>query len=139
MMKAIGWALAAAVALSACGSSATAGPTQAVVVTQLTAEISGTLVNEAGCLRVANEGGSYLLLWPPDNAVTREGKMVRVVTGVVGGVREEWQLRLGDVVLLGGGMTERLDETLATLVPPGCAGPYWVMGQIAEVVATAVS
>lgn len=104
-------------------------PTAQVVVTYWTAELIGKLVQVGGCLRVeADDGSSYLLVWPPDLLATVEDSVVRVKTGMVTGNSNEVVLHLGDTVRLSGGTTSDLPAQLAERVSPNCTEPYWVVG-----------
>lgn len=106
----------------------TAGPQ--VIATFWTAQLIGELVQVGDCLRVNDRDSdtSYLLVWPPDLAVTIEGNTVRVVSGIVTQNRKEVVLHMGTLVYLGGGETTHLDEQLQQTIPANCQGPYWVVG-----------
>ncbi len=101
-----------------------------VVATAWTAELIGRLDIVEGCVRVIDrvDGDSRLLVWPPDFEVTVGKDNVRVIGGKVTGIRTEVLLHDGEMVLLGGGETSKLNEQLQSSVPSHCPGPYWVFG-----------
>lgn len=101
-----------------------------VIATAWTAELAGTLDEVDGCLQVINNKNStvYTLAWPPDFVVTVEGKVVKVIKGVVTGDREEVMLHIGDTVRLSGGETKYLNAQLQETVNENCPEPYWVVG-----------
>jgi hypothetical protein len=112
------------------GSATTPASGQAVIATAWTAELVGELDKVDSCIRVndRDSDASYLLVWPPDIAVTTEKDSIRVVTGVTTGNRKEVVLRIGETIRLSGGETDSLDEQLKQTVPENCPGPYWVVG-----------
>jgi len=105
-------------------------PSPEVIITAMTAEVIGELVNVDGCLRIRNEESDvdYILVWPPDIAATVESDKVRIISGIVSGNRKEIVLYYGDIVRFSGGETEHPDEQLLQDLPPNCKGPFWVVG-----------
>jgi hypothetical protein len=106
------------------------------VATAWLALLFGELVQIDGCVRVKDRDSdtSYLLVWPPDTAMTIEQDMVRIETGIVTGDHKEFVAHFGDQVRLGGGEETNINQELKSTVPAHCTGPYWVMGD--EVVVT---
>ena len=86
----------------------------------------GELVEEDGCLRVRDEYGDYLVIWPHDHALEVAGETIRVVNDA-----GEIAVEVGDQVRFGGGEAHSLDHwgnELQEQVPAKCAGPYWIAG-----------
>lgn len=113
----------------------TPSPTVEVVTIRMTAVLIGELVMTDGCLRVkADNGTSYLLVWPPEqHTVSVEGDTIRIVDRVEG---KTVMWHIGEIVRLGGGggeSIEHLDERLRPELPlpANCPGPYWVVGSVA--------
>jgi hypothetical protein len=109
-----------------------------VVITRLTAQLFGTLVDQDGCLRVQPDTGgtSYLLAWPPDFEVRVEGDTVHVVTAD----GEQVTLGMGDAVYLSGGEVKSADylsQPVRQALPAQCEGPFWVVGAEVRLDATA--
>jgi hypothetical protein len=91
--------------------------------------LSGELVVMNGCLRiqVENSTESYLVFWQPDyflnqnngtrEILDREGQVVA---------------RVGEPIQMGGGEIPAVvdNDQLQAPLPPACAGPYWLMGEI---------
>lgn len=89
--------------------------------------LPGTLVVDAGCLRVQTENGdSYLVIWQPDYFLNDNDGQVEVLD------RDgEVVATVGEPIQMGGGEASQFDETqLNEPVPDGCSGPYWFMGQL---------
>lgn len=105
-------------------------PKNQVLVTAMMADLEGALIIRDGCLRVktaeTNEG--YSLVWPPEVRMTLEGDHIRVESGLVSGIYEKHVFKPGDTVRLAGGMVGKPNEQLLSTIPPGCPGPYWVVG-----------
>lgn len=103
--------------------SPTATPQPKIVTTRLTALLTGELVLEDNCLRVAG----YLLAWPPEFTVDIREDTVEVADGLTG---EQVTWRLGETVRVGGGETpdDRLTEAVRERLPANCRGPYWLVG-----------
>ena len=116
--------------LAACGGRPSAGQPRIVLPVQPPADepravmealLTGMLVEEDGCLRVAPEegGAAYLPVWPHGWSVREEADGGLVLLDAAGSAR----LRVGERVRLSGGEA-----------PPGeaehgaCAGPYWIVG-----------
>jgi len=97
----------------------------------MTAELFGELAVLEGCLRVTSFSGSntdYLLVWPPDFRLSTEGDGIQVLNG-----DGQVAARVGEEVFIGGGKigyVHRLDEYVRQQLPPGCAGPYWIVGDV---------
>ena len=117
------------VAVTSTGPAPTTAP---VAVTQLMAELTGTLQIENGCIRVqgSNDKGSILLVWPPDLSATIQGNSVHVVSGLVSGIHEEFVLQAGQSVDLGGGTFSDVNQQLKSTEAGGCPGPYWVVSEV---------
>jgi heat shock protein HslJ len=74
---------------------------------------------------------SNLVVWPPDFEVSIENDTIRVLYD-----DHEVEVRLGQVVRLGGGEVKSLDafdERTRQGIPAGCPGPYWLVGSISPV------
>lgn len=99
-----------------------------VVATFLTAELTGTLIEGGGCIRVNSGTQSYGLVFPPDTTMTQNGDTVTIEMGLVTDDRREVRLRLGERGRLGGGATDALPTSLAERVDAACTSPYWVIG-----------
>ena len=97
----------------------------------MTAELIGELAVIEGCLRIASFSGSntdYLLVWPPDFRLNTEGDEIQVLNG-----DGQVAARGGEEVYMGGGKigyVHRLDEYVVRQLPPGCTGPYWIVGDV---------
>jgi len=106
-------------------------PTPMVVVTRMTALCIGPLTMVDGCLRTGDSEASNLVVWPPDFEVSVENDTIRVLYD-----DHEVEVRLGQVVRLGGGEVKSLeafDERTRQQIPAGCPGPYWLVGSISPV------
>lgn len=103
-----------------------------VVITALTALAQGRLIQSGGCLYIhsADFDKNYALVWPPDFAITIDGENVKVVSGIVTGIRKEVVLQIGENLVLGGGDFNPFTSENQKLIPAGCPGPYWVVGSI---------
>ena len=124
-------------ATTACNAAPTPtpNPTAEIVTIRMTAVLIGELIVSDGCLRVkADNGTSYLLVWPDEqHIVSVEGDTVRIVDRVEGKT-VVWHI--GEIVRLGGGggeSIEHLDERLRPELPlpANCPGPYWIVGSVA--------
>ena len=98
------------------------------------AELDGKLVLDGDCLRVdSDNGGSALLLWPPDYSVTIQGDALHITEGIVSGNRVEYVLHIGDQVHLAGGAAPYpIDPSFFQVSPTSCPGPYWIYGGLSE-------
>jgi len=99
-----------------------------VVATRMTALCIGPLTMVDGCLRIGDSEASNLVVWPPDFEVSIENDIIRVLYD-----DHEVEVRLGQVVRLGGGEVKSLeafDERTRQGIPAGCPGPYWLVGSI---------
>jgi hypothetical protein len=94
------------------------------------AELDGTLVRVGECLRVDSvNGGSALLLWPPDYSVTTQEEVVHITEGLVSGTPVAYDFHVGDPVhLAGGDAPDPVDPAFFQGSPTSCPGPYWVYG-----------
>ena len=94
------------------------------------AELIGELAVIEGCLRITRSSGSdtdYLLVWPPDFRLSAESDGTHVLNGAGQVVAQ-----VGEMVYMGGGekrYVEQLDEYVRQRLPPGCPGPYWIVGE----------
>ena len=103
-------------------------PAPMVVITRMTALCIGPLTMVDGCLRTGDSEASNLVVWPPDFEVSVENDTIRVLYD-----DHEVEVRLGQVVRLGGGEVKSLeafDERTRQGIPAGCPGPYWLVGGI---------
>jgi len=123
-------------AMTACNTAPTPtpNPTAEIVTIRMTAVLIGELIVSDGCLRVkADNGTSYLLVWPDEqHIVSVEGDTIRIVDRVEGKT-VVWHI--GEIVRLGGGggeSIEHLDERLRPELPlpANCPGPYWIVGSV---------
>jgi hypothetical protein len=128
-----------------CSQSVTNDPTPTfktnsspqVVVTAWTAELTGTLLRDDGCIQVRSENDeTYTLVWPSDLALTIENDGIKITKGIVSGNREDTPFNFGDIIYLSGGETEYLDEQLQKTINEQCLGPYWVVGFDIKLLAT---
>jgi heat shock protein HslJ len=106
-------------------------PMPGVVVTRMTALYVGPLTMVDGCLRLGDSEAGNLVVWPPDFEVSIENGTIWVLYD-----DQEVEVRLGQVVRLGGGEVksiEAFDERTRRRVPSGCPGPYWLVGSISPV------
>ncbi|WP_434419328.1 hypothetical protein [Nannocystis pusilla] len=92
--------------------------------------LSGTLIEQSGCLRVSPDGKQpgHLLIWQPGYTARRTGDRVEIVDG--GG---KVVARVGEPLRTGGGQVELNDSLRGQLKAPldaACVGPYWLMGQL---------
>ncbi len=99
-------------------------------VNVMEALLAGTLVVEDGCLRVAEGGGdsSHLVIWQPDYFVNNKDGLIEILDregAVIGRVGEQLRLGGGEIRL-----TQTLLSQLREPIPAGCAGPYWLMGEL---------
>ncbi|MFY0532334.1 hypothetical protein [Nannocystis pusilla] len=92
--------------------------------------LSGTLIEQSGCLRVSPDGKQpgHLLIWQPGYGVRRTGDRLEIVdsTGKV-------VARVGEPLRTGGGqvqLTDALRKQLKAPLDAACVGPYWLMGQL---------
>lgn len=105
-------------------------PSKPVMVTAMASYTIGELINDNGCIRIYNKENNTdrVVIWPPDISTTIEGDQITIVTGIVSGDTNKVVLNFGDQVMLSGGETTQVDETLLQNLPPGCEGHYWVVG-----------
>lgn len=90
--------------------------------------MKGKLVKEGGCLRVEGDGHGHLIIWPYDYTVTAaDGGTLEIHDG--GGTVV---VRVGDTVRVSGGEVPSPQPFIATAIPNGCEGPYWVAGSEVE-------
>lgn len=94
----------------------------------MTGEAIGQLVVINGCLRLNLVGTdiSYVLVWPPEFSLDTENAEVQVFDG-----DGQVAARLGEEVYVSGGEVrsiELLSENVRQQLPPGCLGPYWMVG-----------
>ncbi len=85
----------------------------------------GELVVDEGCLRVASENESYLVIWQADYFLTDNNGRLEILdeSGAVIAHGEE-------TIYMGGGEQPTVDDAeLRQPVPEQCGGPYWRMGQ----------
>jgi hypothetical protein len=89
----------------------------------LQALLQGELVVENGCLRVSGN----LILWPYGYSVQTEDGETLVLNAEGRAVA-----RVGDFVQLGGGEIPAFsaEARTGTALPEGCAGPYWLTGEV---------
>ena len=86
----------------------------------------GPLVLDGRCLRVEwREGGTALVIWPPDHALSRRDGAIRVTNG------EGASAAVGDTLFFGGGLSAEggappPPSELESPVPVECGGPYLV-------------
>lgn len=88
--------------------------------------LSGTLVQEEGCLRVVpSEGGpSYLIVWPPQVTLRAQEGRLKVLD-----LENQNAASEGEEITLGGGEIERSSQVLEELqqpIPKDCSGPLWL-------------
>jgi hypothetical protein len=105
-------------------------PTPQVVSTRLTALAIGVLTLQDGCLRldpVDDATDSYLLVWPPDITPTIQGDTVKVIDSLL---HLTYTWRIGDQLQLGGGELSSIPESLRSVQPKICQGPYWIVGGV---------
>jgi heat shock protein HslJ len=106
-------------------------PVPMVGPTRMAALFIGTLTMSDGCLHVSDSYDSNLVVWPPDFQVSIGNDTIRVLYD-----DHEVEVRLGQVVRLGGGEVKSLeafDERTRQGIPAGCPGPYWLVGSISTV------
>jgi hypothetical protein len=138
MIARIGTLLVLLLGTTACvvspSPASTPDATPEVIITALTAEIRGKLVEIDGCLRVIDQvdQSARTLAWPPDVSAVVAADTVTVTFGLVTGDRREVGLHLGENVHIGGGEAEKLDTQLQQRLPANCNGPYWVVGNSIE-------
>ena len=92
----------------------------------------GELVLDEGCLRMGSATGN-LLVWPPDFTLSTENDQIQVRNGA-----GQVVARVGEKVRMGGGQTryvEQLGEYVRRQLPPGCPGPYWIVGEGVRLIA----
>ena len=102
-----------------------------VVVTRMMALYVGPLTMVDGCLRLGEGEDGNLVVWPPDFEATIENDIIRVRYD-----GQDVEVRLGQVVRLGGGEVKSIDafdEYTRRQVPSGCPGPYWLASSISPV------
>ncbi|WAS98006.1 hypothetical protein [Nannocystis punicea] len=92
--------------------------------------LSGTLIEQSGCLRVSPDGKQpgHLLIWQPGYTARRTGEQLEVVDGTGKVVA-----RVGEPLRTGGGqvpMSDELQKQLKAPLDAACVGPYWLMGQL---------
>lgn len=126
-------ALSLLLLIAACregSSEVTPTPSKPVMVTAMASYTIGELINDDGCIRIRNKDMNLdrVVIWPPDISTTIEGDQITIITGGVRGGTNEVVLNFGDQVMLSGGETTQVDETLLQNLPPGCEGLYWVVG-----------
>lgn len=124
-MKKTVYAAALVGALSGCASSPTTPPVATAMVMsedesriQLTAMTSGTVVEEARCLRIKAANGTYALVWPFGSRLASTGT-VALPNGKA--------IRVGESVRLGGGLRDALPSSLTGRTGAMCPGPYWIV------------
>ena len=106
-------------------------PMPGVVVTRMVALYVGPLTMVDGCLRLGEGEAGNLVVWPPDFEVSIENDTIRVLYD-----DHKVEVRLGQVVRLGGGEVKSIDafdERTRQGIPAGCPGPYWLVGSISPV------
>jgi len=106
-----------------------------VVIQYLTAEIQGRLVEDHQCIRLVRDfdGRSFLLVFPLDFTASLAGHTVHIIQGGVSGSRKEYDLQMGEDVLMGGGGAEYgVDPASFYISARDCLGPYWIFGGMAD-------
>jgi hypothetical protein len=93
--------------------------------------LSGTLIDQAGCLRVSPDGKQpgHLLIWQPGYAVRRSGERLEIVESAT----DKVVARVGEPLRTGGGeipLNDSVRKQLKAPLDPACVGPYWLMGQL---------
>jgi hypothetical protein len=99
--------------------------------------LEGTLVEQDNCLRVTGAAGySILIIWQPDYFVNNRDGVVEVLNRDGALVAQ-----VGQTVRMGGGEVPStcFEGDLREPLPAGCAGPYWLMGDIETLAAQAVA
>jgi hypothetical protein len=94
----------------------------------MTALLIGDLVEEDGCLRVAEGGQSHLIIWPYDHTVTAAQDDTLEIRDGSGAV----VARVGDSVRLSGGEVPAVENHASVEIPERFAGPYWLVGSEIE-------
>jgi hypothetical protein len=92
--------------------------------------LSGTLIEQSGCLRVSPDGKQpgHLLIWQPGYTVRRAGDRLEIVDST-----DKVVARVGEPLRTGGGevpLTDSLRKQLKAPLDAACVGPYWIMGQL---------
>jgi hypothetical protein len=127
------WYVGDLVRTAAAAAVPTATPTppdivfpQTTAPSQGDAELVGTLVLSAGCLRIEarDASTSYLVIWPP--GVTPRSENESIVLHVA----DHWPVGwLGAELFLTGEAAAELPSGLAVQqLPSECPGPYWIAG-----------
>ncbi len=96
--------------------------------TDLLYEITGKLVLQDECLRIASGEKEFLIIWPgwfDFNVRDREIVVRHIHTGV-----EIARLKIGDKVHFSGAELENNPVNLSYAIPEQCSGPYWAVGEI---------
>lgn len=96
----------------------------------MAALLSGTLIVQDGCLRVAESegGGNHLVIWQTDYFMNDNEGIIEIWDR-----NGEVAARVGDEIRMGGGevtLTEKLKQQLNEVLPERCIGPYWLMGEL---------
>jgi hypothetical protein len=93
----------------------------------MAALLIGDLVPVDGCLRVNSiyGDGSYLPIWPPEFTLQVQGEALQVLDG-----DGQVVARAGEEVSMGGGegTSSPPPGEASQQLPPGCTGPYWIVG-----------
>lgn len=103
--------------------------------TVMMAELRGELVqDERGCLRVRDEHGTVVPVWPPGFKAETSGGRVSVLDargGVVGRVGEPIYMGGGELPWPGSSATANAtleDEAMVRELWERCPGSYWLVG-----------
>jgi hypothetical protein len=91
------------------------------------AELIGELMLVDGCLQIQSVygDGRYLPIWPPDFTLNGRDEEIEVLDGT-----GQVMARVGEEVYMGGGegSAGALPDCVHQQLPPGCTGPYWIVG-----------
>lgn len=101
---------------------------------RMTSEITGTLIEESGCLRIVSdfESESYLVVWPPHYTLDAGSDPIQILDH---SQDDQIVARVGEQVHMGGGGGSSPDyvsvpDGLDQQRPPDCPGPYWISGGV---------
>jgi hypothetical protein len=108
-------------------------PRQPFTDSSMEALVDGLLIEENGCLRVTDESyeEGFLIVWPFDTDISIAGEDIDLLNG-----DDQVVARVGEALRIAGGAMEsttsmgRYDDLIPGLPIDGCAGPYWVAGEL---------
>lgn len=114
-------------------------PVQKPGLSQMEALLEGVILemDNNGCLRVKCFDDNYLLIWPHGFSMRTEGEEIQVIDSngqIVACVGDIVNVSGGEVAVEEAEARELIDTIAEHPLPDDCQGPYWIVGEMVEVV-----